>query len=355
MGAGNVLRSAARAVAAAGLIAGAWLVAAPAGADPASSVDDFGWWARANQEPTLGGVLVPPDVEEGQLLVEGTPEGATAIAAVRATLPEGTANPVLNLQAASAVGAESAVLLACQSGSGWTGVHAGAWDAKPSPDCSKSVQGIPSEDGATWTFALGPVQFGDQVDIVLTPGTVPGADGVSSAFRVVFEEPDVTAFEVSEGAAPAPVVPPVSMPGGDGGGFSTPPSIGGGSSTPSFTPPSPSSGTQLAPPPVRAALPEVEQGATATAPAVQAAQPLVAPSLAATGGNDGRLLGVVVVLAAGALLYWSSQQPVPERQLLSRFASSAPQTSVVAEASSTLGGLGRFRRERTDAARRLGG
>ena len=111
-----------------GLLAGSLLVAAgaPASAATASSIDDTGWWSRANQDATIGGALVFPDVSAGQLLVEGTPEGATAIAALRATLPEGTGQPVLTLHAASATGGDTAVLLACQAGSGWTGAHAGA-------------------------------------------------------------------------------------------------------------------------------------------------------------------------------------------------------------------------------------
>lgn len=357
MRARRAIRVVARAVAVLGLVTGTWLAVAPAQAEPASSLDDVGWWSRVNQDPTLGGVLVFPDVTPGQLLVEATPEGATAIAALRATLPEGTGNPVLTLQAASAVGGEAAVLLACQSGSGWTGAHAGAWDAKPSPDCSQSVQGIPSEDGTTWSFSLAPLQFTDQVDVVLTPGAAAeGQDSVSSAFRIVFDRPSAASIEVSDTtAAPPPAISPVSLPGP----VATPetsPAAGGGVPS-SFTSPS-SSTSPMAAPPVRAALPDAEQGATATAPNVQAAQPLAAaPSLPDTG-SDGRLLGVLVVLAAGALLYWSSQQPVPERQLLSRFASAAPvaaATAVAPAAESTVGGLGRFRRERTGAARRLGG
>lgn len=355
MGTRRAVRAVARAAAAMGLVAGAWLTVAPAEAEPASSLDDLGWWSRVNQNPTIGGVLLVPDVTPGQLLVEGTPEGATAIAALRATLPEGTGNPVLTLRAASAVGGEAAVLLACQSGSGWTGAHGGAWDAKPSPDCSQSVQGIPSEDGTEWSFALAPLQFTDQIDVVLTPGAAAeGQDSVSSAFRIVFDRPSAASIEVSDSTASAPpAISPVSLPGP----IATPdtsPSLGGGA-TSSFTPPS-SSGGQVSAPPARAALPEAEQGATATAPNVQAAQPLAAPSLPSTG-SDGRLLGVLVVLAAGALLYWSSQQPVPQRQVLSRFASAAPTTAatVVPAEAPTVGGLGRFRRERTGAARRLGG
>lgn len=344
-------------LAAAGLVAGGWLVTGPAGAEPASSVDDVGWWTRTNQEPTIGGLLAPPGVEPGQLLVEGTLEGATAIAALRATLPEGAGSPVLTLQVASGVGGSSAVLLACQTGSGWTGAEGGAWDAKPSPDCTASVQGIPSDDETSWSFALAPLQFGNQIDVVLTPGVVADADGLGSAFRLIFEGPDVTAIEVSSAPSSPEPFTPVTSPFVEGPAPESP-SFGGGASPSSFTPPASSSfssGTELATPPVRAALPEAEQGATATAPNLQAARPLAAPDLASTGGSDGRLFGLVVVLAALGLLYWSSQQPVPERRLLSRFASAAPHPTVEVPQSSTVGGLGRFRRERTGSARRLGG
>lgn len=350
-----------RALGVVGLLLGGWLAAVdPALAEPASSVDDIGWWSRANQDPAIGGVLVVPDVSPGQLLVEGTPEGATAIAALRATLPEGTGSAVLTLRAASAVGAETAVLLACQSGSGWTGVHAGAWDAKPSPDCSQSVQGIPSEDGTEWTFAVAPLQFGDQLDLVLTPGRDPSSgEQLASAFRVVFDRPTADAIEVApvaDGGAggvpeplPVPRAPVTASPGAPGGGSSFTP---GGS--PSFSMPAPLSADGLSSQPAQAALPPGEQGRTATAPSLTAAQPVAAPALDASSG-EGRLLGVVVVLGAGALLYWSSQQPLPERRVLSRFAAAgAVSTAADVTPEPAMGGLGRFRRPRSTPARPLG-
>ncbi|HEU5082486.1 MAG TPA: hypothetical protein VFU14_04040 [Acidimicrobiales bacterium] len=348
-----------RALGAVGLLLGGWLAAVdPALAEPASSVDDIGWWSRANQDPAIGGALVVPDVSPGQLLVEGTPEGATAIAALRATLPEGTGSAVVTLRAASAVGAETAVLLACQAGSGWTGVHAGAWDAKPSPDCSQSVQGIPSEDGTEWTFAVAPLQFGDQLDLVLTPGRDPSSgEQLASAFRVVFERPTADAIEVAPVAGgvqrpvPMPTDPRTAPPGAPGGGASFTP---GGSGTPSFSVPAPLPADALSSQPAQAALPPGEQGRTATAPSLTATQPVAAPPLETSSG-EGRLLGVIVVLGAGALLYWSSQQPLPERRGLSRFAAAGAVSTVADVAPEpTVGGLGRFRRPRTAPARPLG-
>jgi hypothetical protein len=352
-------RRLARLAAAFAAVTGLWMVAAaPAVANDSAVVDDTGWWSRAKQEATLGGALVFPDVAPGQLLVEGTPEGATAIAALRATLPDGAGNPVLTLRAASGVGAETAILLACLSGSGWTGTYAGSWDAKPSPDCSQSVQGIPSDDGSEWTFALAALQFGDQVDVVLTPGAVPDTeDSFGSTFRIVFDRPGPDAITVAEGAAPPPALPDMPSPAPTGGPASSPvaPPVASGSSTPRFDPPVPSP-APVSDQPVIAALPPEEQGATATAPSLRGAQPLAAPPITRTSGADGRMLGVLVVLCAGALLYWSTQLPVPEHRVLSRFASAAPTSSVAAAASPApvLGGLGRFRRERTGPAKRLG-
>lgn len=366
-----------------GLVIGAVLLASGgvAAAKDASSIDDTGWWTRANQDALIGGALVFPDVSPGQLLVEGTPEGATAIAALRATLPKDTTRPVLTLTAASAAGADTAVLLACQAGSGWTGAHGGQWSAKPNPDCSQSVQGVP--EGDEWTFALEALQFGDQLNVVFVPGVDPNSGGsANSTFRIVFDRPTEASIQVSESS----VEPDFEVPDFDNGDFGSDSgdsaasaasgagSTGGsggsgfsGSSSPSFSAPSPASADQLADQPVQAALPADEQGQTATAPILSASNPLAPEPLpAANGGSDGRLLGLLVVLCAGALLYWSSQQELPARRTLSRFAVAAGGGAPVAAdegpvdiaetvpEEKRMGGLGRFRRARDTPARRLG-
>ncbi len=121
-----------------------------------------------------------------------------------------------------------------------------------------------------------------------------------------------------------------------------------------------------------AALPADEQGQTATAPILSAANPLPpTPLPAASDRTDGRLLGVMVALCAGALLFWSSQQPTPAHRSLSRFALAAAggtaggSTAGAEDApvdlaaaipeEKRMGGLGRFRKVRDTPARRLGG
>ena len=50
-----------------------------------ASVDDSGWWWRAQTNPGLL-LPAPPTVAPGQLLVQGAPDQAAAIAAVEADL-----------------------------------------------------------------------------------------------------------------------------------------------------------------------------------------------------------------------------------------------------------------------------
>lgn len=363
-----------RSVAATAVI-GAVLVAttAVAAAKPASSIDDVGWWSRTNQNAILGSALAT-DVSEEEMLVEGTPEGATALSAFRATLPPDSRQPVLTLKATSAVGGDTAMLLACQAGSGWTGAEGGEWSAKPSPDCAESVQGVP--EGDTWTFALGPLQFEDQLNVVLVPG-LDANSGAGSTFRIVLERPTASSIQVSE----SNVEPDFEVPDFDSSDFGSEESGSGGSSdeggsfgppsgtsSPAFSPPSPVTSDELASQPAQAALPADEQGRTATAPALNSSNALPpAPLRAASGsdGGDGRLLGVLVALGAAALLFWTTQLQVPGRQTLSRFAMAAGGGGAHAAAGPVdlaeripeekrMGGLGRFRRARDTPARRLG-
>lgn len=355
-------RRRARLAGVAGLVVGAFVFAvAPfAAAQDAASLDDLGWWARTNQNPLLGQAS-GTDVTPGQLVVEGAPEGATAIAALRATLPADAGSPVLTLRVASELGGSSAILLACQAGSGWTGAHAGPWAAKPNPDCAQSVQGIPSDDGSEWTFALGPLQFADQLNVVLTPGVdAAQPNGLNgSAFRMVFERPGASSIQVSTASedfspgvsSPPPAFDPPAAPGTDDFESSFTP-IGTGST---FVPPAPATDGSLADQPARSSLPASEQGQTATAPVLGAQNPLRAAAID-DAGDAGRFLGVLVFLVAGGLLAWSSTQPAPERMVLSRFAATAvTHASVTPTAGPTEGGLGRFRRQRDTPARRLGG
>jgi hypothetical protein len=294
-------------LAAASVLLGSSLVVDPAEADPAASIDDRGWWWRAQQNPD---VLLPgpPNVQEGQLLVQSGPEGALALAAVAGTLEPGQANPVLTLKVAEGgdAGGSSAVVLACQAGATWKGGHAQAWPQHPPPACEAGgVKGERAEDGATWTFDLGSLQFTDKVNVVIVPGTVEGQpEGANHAtFSLTFEGPTTESLQSSAGAPPLTTTPPAV-----GGGVSDP-GVGGGAS---FDSPAIDTGG-FSVPPVEAALPDEEQGLTPVAPSTQAAQPLLpASALPDPRSPHARAVGVVLLLLGGAVMYALTrrQQPI---------------------------------------------
>ncbi|MFL6206470.1 MAG: hypothetical protein ACJ739_14100 [Acidimicrobiales bacterium] len=287
------------------LLVGSSLVVDPAHADPAASIDDSGWWWRAQTNPE---VLLPPppNTKEGQLLVQSSPEGATALAAIAGTLVEGQASPVLTLAVADGgdVGSEGAVILACQAGSTWKGGDAKPWAEHPQAGCDAGgVPGTRSEDGTSWTFDLSSLQFSDKVNVVIVPGAVDGQpEGANhSAFSVTFEAPTPASLATTPGSAVS------SPPPLDIGGGVVDPGVGAGV-VDSYSPPA-DSGTSLELPPVAAALPEEDQGLTPVAPSVQAGQPLLPASMAIDPRSPhARSVGVVLLLLGGALVYFLTRQ-----------------------------------------------
>jgi len=290
------------------LLVGSSLVVDPAHADPAASIDDSGWWWRAQTNPD---VLLPPppNTSKGQLLVQSSPEGAMALAAVAGTLVEGQANPVLTLAVADGgdVGSESAVILACQAGSSWTGGDAKPWAEHPQAGCDAGgVKGTRAKDGTTWSFDLSSLQFSTNVNVVIVPGAVEGQpEGASyPAFSVTFEKPTVQSLASTPGAAPVSSAPPLDV------GVTTDPGVGAGV-VDSYTPPV-DSGGGFDLPPVAAALPDEEQGLTPVAPSVQAGQPMLPASVAIDPRSPhARSVGVVLLLLGGALVYFLTRQQHP--------------------------------------------
>lgn len=329
-------RRIALAASAAAVVVGLVLLIAPVSAAPATRIVDSGWWWRV-QTGAVTQLPPPPNVEPGMLQVQGAPDRAQAIAAISAELPDDQVSPTLTLRVAPGgdQGGAAAVLLACNAGSGWTGEDAGRWDSAPVVDCSTSVTGIRSEDGNTWTFPLGPLQFEDKFNIILTPGTVDGApDGLNgSSFTLVFEEPTAADIATTGGQAPPadlPAFTPPPPPASSGSDAPAPPAFDSG-----FTP-APAPIEQ--PAPVLGAQPSLEpelQGSTLTAPERQAGnEPVLAAASVPEPRTVARVLGVLVVLAgiAGAF--------------------TVLRTDLLAGAAATgehpvAGGLGRFARERT--------
>lgn len=295
------------------IMMGSSLVLDPARASNATSIDDSGWWWRVQTNAALP-LPGPPTVAAGQLLVQGAPDGATAIAAVAATLAEGEANPVLTLKVApgSEASGEGAVLLACQAGSPWLGGDAKPWAEKPQPACDAGgVRGERAADGASWSFDLTALQFNDQVNVILVPGTVEGQqEGAhGSTFSLTFDEPMAEAIQTSPGEPPPPPTPSTELlDSGGGGDFTAPPADTG-----SFNFDSPSVNTaDFALPAVEAALPDVEQGLTPVAPSVQDQTPLLPASVPVDPRSPhARSVGVLLLLLGGGAVYLTARQQQP--------------------------------------------
>ncbi len=287
------------------ILVGSSLSLAPARATAAASIDDSGWWWRLQPNPDLL-LPGPPNVEDGQLLVQGALDGATAVAAVAATLAPGEAEPVLTLTVAEGgdAGGDGAVLLACQAGSSWVGGHARAWPDKPKAACAEGgVAGARTADGSVWTFDLRALQFGQKVNVVLVPGVVEGQpDGANgSVFSLTFEAPLSDSIQTRAGSPPPP---PTEPPTTAGTGGLAPPDTG----SPVFeSPPVDTGGFDL--PPVEPALPEADQGLTPVAPSVQDRAPLLPTSADLDPRSEhARTVGVLILLLGGVAVYLSTRQ-----------------------------------------------
>jgi hypothetical protein len=309
------------------------LAAFPVGGTFGATNDAAGWWSRTSSPLPIN--PTSPQVEEGQLHVQGHPSGPTAIAAIRWTLLESESAPMLTLTPSDgSLVPSSAIVVACRATTPWSEAHGGPWDEAPESDCTTGVEGTVAEDRSSIEFALGPLVDGTSLDIVLQPGQ--NENGAGSTFSLTFDRPGPDALTTTR-----------SSSGGDafGGGFTSAPSP-----SPSPAPSSSSSGGSFAPPAAPApsssfAAPATEQAAPAL-PEEAAAPASETPSLAATRpaassssgtGDRARSLGLAVLLAgvAVAARAWTASAPT---------AAGAP-----APAEPAPGPLGRFSGRRRTA------
>lgn len=299
------------------------LMAPVAGAEESNRIVDSGWWWRA-QSGLLVPLPPPPGVEDGQLVVQSSPEGAQAIAAVSGALAAGQTNPVLTLDVATDGGGAAAVLLACRAGSAWVGSDAGRWDSRPEVDCSTSVTGLASEDGTQWTFALGPLEDAGRVDVVLVPGRLADAE-LAPAFNLVFDEPTAASITTTVGPTPPAPTAPASA-------TAAAPAPAPASAPSSLRPPA--SRVPTAPAPVETVGPALEADSRRPEVAAPAAPRAVATVTTPEPRTVARVVGAVLLLAgaAGAVVAHGSSRLAG--------AAASPELPVV-------GGLARFRSERT--------
>ncbi len=322
-------------IAVAGVVVGVALIgSAPSQAAEVTS----GWWWKLNvggttalpspvpNQPLPATPPAPPTppTADGGLLVGATPDGALAIAAVRST--EAATSITLKVATNGDSAGAVAHLLACATTSPWTAVAGGRWDDKPIVACDLangggSVAGIRSEDGATWTFPVGPLASDAGTDVVIVP-TADAQTGVLAPFQITFVAP-----------TPADMVfAPKAEPAGDDFAGPDPSAFASSSGADFGLVPSLIGGGDASRPLVRPALGGREQKPNL------ALQPANAPPKS-DGGQE--LAGAVVVLASLALFYGTSRQALPAPRSLVDVGISRH-----APVSAQLGGVGRFARPR---------
>jgi hypothetical protein len=305
---------------------------------------EFGWWWKGSpgeQVPVPAGVPVPaqnfptdppaapePPNATGGLMVAALPDGAFAVAAVRA--PLNATSLTLDVAPNGDAGGQVAHLFACQAASPWIVASAGRWDDKPIVACDLvngggSVAGIRSEDGLHWTFPVAPLVGNDQTDVVIVPAadpTVPA--GAAAPFQLVFQPPTISSF----------VAGPTSSVADDSLADDTSSAFDAGTGTGDF-----------------AALgfgPDAfDSSAAVAAPALPSsgqAPVLASAPRAAASDDDGasKALGVVVMLLGLAAILAANRQSTPAIHSLTRMGA----TTATAVAPSETGGLGRFVAER---------
>ena len=190
------------------------------------------WWQG---QPDGAPLVPPPNVPTNGMWVSGNETTPVAVSAVRFQLGSDESEPVLTAkvnsqsppnQASSQANVGQVVILACPTTSPWKAVQAGAWSAKPQYNCSNAVNGVPSPDGTTVSFGLGPLAANGTVDVALVPGTgaaalplvpVPGAPAPPqpSGFDVTFQPvtPDQVHTVPTAGITPdTGVAAPVGAP-----------------------------------------------------------------------------------------------------------------------------------------------
>lgn len=303
-----------------------------AAAGPGAQLRAQGWWWQAQDGRLPAPLPPPPNVQKGQLNVQGNPSGKAAFAALRYSIEANhtVSSLTLKVGASGDQGGSAAVLLACRTGSAWTPAEAGAWSAAPTVDDKYCINGQRAADGSSWSFAISSLQLATVLDIAIVPGVDP-ATKQTSTFSLVFDAPsEASLVTVAEAPPTVPAAPsnPVSNNTPDGSGS---PGSSAGPVRGTFRAPAPVA-------PIATGLPAEKIGETATSPANQAATaPALDTALARAPQEErNRAAGYVVLLsiAAVALYAWRHDNPTARNGGSARGA--------LAEA----GGLGRFSRPR---------
>lgn len=268
------------------------LGALPVAGTSAATNEAAGWWSRTSSPAPLDPTAAK--VEDGQLLVEGGPGGATAFAALRWVLDEGESAPTLTLTPLEgSIAPPELVLRACAVTKPWDEAAGGSFDDAPTYDCATAADGVVAEDGSSIELALAPLLQGTNLDVVLVPGDQ------SPPFSLKIDKAAATTLTTSAASSSG------SFGGGGSSSFGSGTSSAPSSSGSSFSAPSTGSATFEAP-----STPAAAPSAEVAAPGGdQTAAPAAVQPVATSGGggdsNRVRNLGIAVLLAGLAVCGWA--------------------------------------------------
>lgn len=291
-----------------GLLAVAGLLVLGAGPAAGQAPDATGWWSIASQSGQ--DAPPPPDMSDGDLLVQGgdlggsapdlgLPTSPSAVAALRFVVDDGADVGALTLAVGSGARAGDVRAYTVKKDD-WKASKGGPMADAPRPDTRRYSQGALNADGTALVFR-------DIARLLADDGTLSVVLYPGASDRVVLKKPTAGALAVT--AAGGGFAPPAGGGGSSGGAVA--PVSGGGTTT---LPPL-SSGTAPGPVVDPGVVPPAVAGGPVTQPAPQVATgPVPAPraatsDLAARTRADERtryLVGLeaLLVLATFGLLGW---------------------------------------------------
>lgn len=267
------------------------VVAAPAPASAASSVESR-WWSGSP-------LFAAPDVDADQLLVQGSPDPnrPLAYAGISFSLASGELPAKLVLrQAPESASSPGAKLALCALKGPATS------EAAPGFDCTTRADGTAGADGASIEFDVSAFVGGATLDVAVVP-TQP-------TDRVVLAEPAADALQSSGGSSADPTTTSGDGTGTGSTGFDAGASGGGFSS---FGPGSASFDVPSTPLP-SASAPSTSTATTVAKREVELAAPAAATSPFGGDGGDDRSIAPFAFfgLAAAAAALWGLAGREPE-------------------------------------------
>lgn len=329
----------------------------------ATSPDIVAWWNSANvgdPEPTPP---VPPDVKDGDLLVQGSNPGAVpnplgaappasqAVAGLAFQLSASTLVNSMTLQIDGSPPPQVSVV-ACKATEPFTSADNGPWSEVPSYDGNSCVPG--KLKGSAVEFAdVAKLVSNDALAVLILPGPVD---------RVVFKQPNGKTLDVANSGGVGAAAPPVGAGAGSttvtgGKGSSGTASVGGSAVA---APPSvslPNGGTTTTP---GADTPPVVAGSqSGTTPL--ASKPAAQTSSSGLSTRNRRIIALIVIAAevVGYALLMRNRAPVgaavaaPTAVAAGKLRAPDRWAGLRGPGAAGTAGVGRFRRERIGTAPHL--